>query len=146
MIMTHEDAGHYAAKHAAGTSSNPAIVETVKGKIQDDSITCAALHKIAGELKVTPAEVGVAADLLEARLIKCQMGLFGYTPERRIVKPAKEVLPELEEAIKQSLVDGRITCLSCWEIAKGFGIAKIKVASACEKLHIKIVSCQLGAF
>jgi len=144
--MTHEDAGHYAAKHAAGTISDPAIAEAVKGKIQGDSITCAAVHKIAADLNATPAEVGVVADLLEARLSKCQMGLFGYKPERRIVKPAKEVSPELEGAIKKSLVDGRITCLSCWAIAKEFGIAKMDVASACEKLNIKIVSCQLGAF
>jgi len=74
------------------------------------------------------------------------MGLYGYTPDRRIVKPASEVSPELEEAIRKALVDGRIKCISCWEIAKDFGIAKMDVASACETLHIRIFSCQLGAF
>ncbi len=144
--MTHEDAGHYAAKHAAGTRPAPGIEEAVRDKIKDGHITCAAIHKIAGDLKAVPAEVGVAVDLMEARLSRCQMGLFGYTPDRRIVKPASEVSPELEAAIRKSLVDGRITCLSCWGIAKGFGIAKMDVASACEALHIRIFSCQLGAF
>ena len=144
--MTHEDAGHYAAKHAAGTEPAAEITEAVRDKIKDGHISCAAMHKIAGDLKTKPSEVGVAVDLMEARLNKCQMGLFGYTPDRRIVKPASEVSPELEEAIRNALVDGRIKCLSCWEIAKDFGIAKMDVASACETLHVRIFSCQLGAF
>ena len=144
--MTHEDAGHYAAKHAAGTRPVPGVEEAVKNKIKDSYITCAAAHKIALDLGVTPAEVGVAVDLMEARLSKCQLGLFGYAPDRRIVKPASEVSHELEEAIKKALVDSRITCLSCWDIAKEFGIARMDVASACEALRVRIFSCQLGAF
>ena len=144
--MTHEDAGHYAAKHAAGTEPAAEITEAVRDKIKDGHISCAAMHKIAGDLKTKPSEVGVAVDLMEARLNKCQMGLFGYTPDRRIVKPASEVSPELEEAIRNALVDGRITCLSCWNIAKDFGIARMDVACACEKLETRISSCQLGAF
>jgi len=144
--MTHEDAGHYAAKHDAGAQPAPEIAEAVRGKIKDGHITCAAMHKIASDLKTTPAEVGVAVDLMEARLTRCQMGLFGYNPESRIVKPADEVSPKLEAAIRESLVDGKVPCLSSWEIAKRFRIAKMDVACACEALHIKISSCQLGAF
>ncbi|MEA2014007.1 MAG: hypothetical protein U9N38_01665 [Thermodesulfobacteriota bacterium] len=144
--MTHEDAGHYAAKHAAGVQPAPGIFEAVRDKVKDGLITCAVMHKIADDLKIKPAEVGVVADLMEVRLSRCQMGMFGYTPNRRIVKPADEVSCELEEAVKKSLIDGRITCLSCWRIAKEFGIAKMDVASACEALEIKITSCQLGAF
>ncbi|MEA1971229.1 MAG: hypothetical protein U9N37_06400 [Thermodesulfobacteriota bacterium] len=144
--MTHEDAGHYAAKHAAGTRPVPGVEKAVRNKIKDGHITCAAMHKIALDLEVAPAEVGVAVDLMEARLSRCQLGLFGYTPDRRIVKPASEVSSELEKAIRKTLVDGRITCLSCWEIAKEFGIARMDVASACETLHVRIFSCQLGAF
>ncbi|MCD6485910.1 MAG: hypothetical protein J7K35_01080 [Syntrophobacterales bacterium] len=144
--MTHEDAGHYAAKHAAGTQPAPGVEKAVKNKIKDGHITCAAAHKIASDLGVTPTEVGVAVDLMEARLSRCQLGLFGYAPDRRIVNPANEVSHELEEAIRKSLVDGKITCLSCWEIAKEFGIARMDVASACETLPVRIFSCQLGAF
>jgi len=144
--MTHEDAGHYAAKHAARAQPAPEIAEAVRDKVKNGRITCAAMHKIASDLKTTPAEVGVAVDLIEARLTKCQMGLFGYAPERRIVKPAGEVSPELEGAIRESLTHGRLSCLSSWEIAKRLGIAKMGVACACEALHIKISSCQLGAF
>jgi len=144
--MTHEDAGHYAAKHAGGTKPAPGVAEAIRKKVRDGRITCAAAHKIATDLKMTPAEVGVTMDLMEICLNKCQMGLFGYTPDRRIVKPASDVSAKLETAIKKATVDGRIACLSCWEIAKDFKIAKIDVASACEALNIKVSSCQLGAF
>jgi hypothetical protein len=74
------------------------------------------------------------------------MGLFGYDPEGRIVKPAGAVSPELEAALRGSLTHGRLPCLSSWEIAERFGLARIDLACACEALHIKISSCQLGAF
>jgi hypothetical protein len=144
--MTHEDAGHYAAKHNAETRPASAVEQALKGAIKDSTIACVAAHKIAHALGVPPAEVGVAVDLLEARLTRCQMGLFGYAPERRIVKPAGHVPPELEGAIREALTHGRLPCLSSWEIAKRFHIAKMDVARACEALHIKISSCQLGAF
>ena len=142
----HEDAGHFAAKHPKGTKLNPQIARAVKEKISDGWITCAASHKIARDLKVTPAEVGVTVDLLEGRLSECQMGLFGYRPQKRIVNPAKTVSPEMEEAIKNALVDGRISCASCWKISEKLGVPKMKVSETCEKLEIKISQCQLGAF
>lgn len=142
----HEDKRHFAAKHPKGTKLNPQIARAVKEKISDGKITCAASHKIAYDLKVTPAEVGVAADLLESRLSKCQMGLFGYRPQKRIANPAKTISPEMKEAIKNELVDGRISCESCWKISERLRVSKIKVSEACEKLEIKISKCRLGAF
>ena len=103
-------------------------------------------QRVAGELEVPPADVGVAIDLLELRIGKCQLGLFGYSPQRRAVKPALNVSPELEEALKKRLVDNRVSCLSCWEIAKELSLARMDVSAACESLNIKIASCQLGAF
>jgi len=144
--MTHEDAGHYAAKHTAGTEPDPGIRRALERVIKDGAASCAALCRIADDLHIPPAEVGVAADLMEVRVTRCQMGLFGYTPESRIIKPTDEVSSELEGAIRESLVDGRIPCLSSWQVARRFGVAKMDVARACETLHIKISSCQLGAF
>ena len=144
--MTHQDAGHYRAKHPTDTKLDPKIAEAIKQKTEDGRITCAAAHKIAGKLNVSPADVGVAIDLLEMRINKCQLGLFGYGAQKNAVKPAQRVSPELEEAIKSSLVNNRISCNSCWEIAERFGIAKIDVSAACEALELKIGPCQLGAF
>jgi hypothetical protein len=144
--MTHEDEGHYAAKHPENTKLDERIAKALKEKISKGRVGCAAAHRIVGELIVTPAEVGVTIDLLEAKIERCQLGLYGYSPKRRIVEPAESVSRELEEAIKESLSEGKLTCLSSWEIAERFRLPKITVSSACEKLGIKISVCQLGAF
>ena len=144
--MTHQDVGHYRAKHPTDTKLDPKIAEAIKQKTEDGRITCAAAHEIAHERAVSPGDVGVAMDLLETRITKCQLGLFGYSPQKKVVRPAENVTSELEETIKNSLEDNRISCLSCWEIAERFGIAKIDVSAACEALQVRVSSCQLGAF
>jgi len=144
--MTHEDAGHYRLKHPSQTKVDPQIAEALKEKAKNNKISCASAHKIADETGTTPAEVGVALDLLEMRITNCQLGLFGHSPEKKIVKSSETVSPELEKAIRNSLEDNRISCLSCWEIAARFGIARIDISAACEALGVKIGLCQLGAF
>ena len=144
--MTHEDAGHYAAKHPAGTQADPALCRTIEKKSRRQRISCVAAHAVARDFAVSPATVGRAIDLMEHRLEKCQMGLFGYTPERRIVTPAVSVSPELSEAIEKNSVDDRITCLACWQIAERLELPRMAVSSACEALQLKIITCQLGAF
>ena len=144
--MTHEDRGHYAGKHDPDRRVNPEIAEAVKKGAVNGEIPCAAAHKTAGDLKVTTAEVGFTADLLEMRIVKCQLGLFGYVPEKKIVRPAEKVSQDLEGAILESLDNGRLSCRSAWDIAEKFGTGRMQVSSACEALKIKISSCQLGAF
>ncbi len=144
--MTHEDRGHYAKKHSPDRKVQPEIAEALNNKASNRKISCAAANKIAEDLNVSPAEVGIATDILEIRIVKCQMGLHGYHPEKRIVKPAETVSQNLEKAIRDSLMEGKLTCAAAWDIAKGLGIAKMDVSSACETLKIKISSCQLGAF
>ena len=143
--MTHKDTGHYSGKRQ-GAQLNEAIASRIKEKISDNRISCAEAHGIATSLNVTPAEVGTTIDLLEVRIIKCQLGLFGYSPERRIVKPIETVSEELERAIRESLTNGRIPCRSLWDIAKRFKIKRMDASSACETLKVKIKPCQLGAF
>jgi hypothetical protein len=144
--MTHEDAGRYAAKHSPDRKPDKALVESIKGACADNAITCAAAHKIADEQGVPPSEVGFTIDFLERRISKCQLGLFGYRPQRRIVKTAETVSDELEKAIRDELVDNRLSCVRAWDVADRMGISRMDVASACEKLNIKISQCQLGAF
>ncbi len=144
--MTHEDAGHYASKHPKGVEADPKIVKQVKQKLSNNHITCAAAHAVALELSVPPAQVGMTIDLLEARLIKCQMGLFGYSPKKSIVKPAESVSPDLKNALDTKRKDKRISCEHCWKIASQQGLQKLEVASACETRGMKVKPCQLGAF
>ncbi len=144
--MSHEDAGHYTAKHVPGTKLNPRIAEFVKQHTSNDRITCADAYKIAQQLNVPPAEVGVTIDLLEIQISQCQLGLFGYGPQKRIVQPAEKVSSEVKEAIEEAQVDNRLSCLVSWELAQKFGISKMDIAAACEALHVKITACQLGTF
>ncbi|MBN1322158.1 MAG: hypothetical protein JXA87_15100 [Thermoleophilia bacterium] len=144
--MTHEDAGHYGAKHPAGTSRDPAIAAALEEAAEDGRVTCTAAHEIAAAFKVAPSEVGKTADLLEHRIIRCQMGLFGHEPKKRTVRPAEDVSEELRGQLGRYAADGRITCASCWKIARELGLEKLEVSCACELLGIKVRHCQLGAF
>ncbi len=143
--MTHHDSGHFKAKHPDGTSVSAALQQAVRERIVDKEITCHAAHAICEALHVTPREVGVAIDLQEGRIRKCQLGLFGY-PKGKAVKPAEKVEPELRTAIEAALADGRLPCIDAWRIADALGIARLAVGNACEALKIKIKPCQLGAF
>ena len=144
--MTSEDKGHYSKKHPSDRKVKPEVVDALKKQISDKGISCAAAHKVVSDLGESPAEVGFTLDSLETAITKCQLGLFGYRPEKKIVKPAATVIQELEEAIRENLVNDRLSCKSAWEIAERSGIKKMEVASACETLKIKISPCQLGAF
>lgn len=144
--MTHEDANHYAAKHSKKIKLNPEIVAAIKLKLSNNSMTCAAAHKIAADLAVTPLDVGISIDLLEKKLSKCQLGLFGYKPQKKPVKAATNVSVGLENQIRAAAENQHISCLACWQIAQEQNCKKMDVSAACESLKIRICDCQLGAF
>jgi len=144
--MTRDDSGHFAQKHSADRETDPRVIGALKQRASAGGVPCAVAFKIASELDVAPGLVGKTADLLELRLKKCQMGLFGYEPDKRIVKPAETVSEELETFIRNGLTDNRLSCEKAWGIAKKLGLTKMAVSSACERLGIKINACQLGAF
>ena len=144
--MTHEDAGHYADKHPKDRKVDPNIAEALKARTKDGMISCAAAFKVVNDLNVAPAEVGFTIDSLETKIVRCQLGIFGYAEGKKPLKPMDIVPGELKEAIESALLDEKIPCKSAWEIADRFGLAKMKVASACETLKIKVSPCQLGAF
>jgi len=119
---------------------------SLKQRTQDGKLPCAAAFDIVEKLKTTPSAVGECADRLKIKLVKCQLGLFGYQPEKKKVTPVAEVKPGLKSAIEAGLVNGRLPCASAWKIAETLGIAKMDVSNSCEALGIKIKPCQLGAF
>lgn len=139
--MTHQDSGKYAEKRQ-GAKLNETIGAAIKEKMTGQTISCAEAHNIAERIDVTPEEVGTAVDLLELRIVKCQLGLFQH--EKSV--PAGETTPEIESAIRSSLSDGRLTCLAAWKIAKKFNVSKASVGAACEAMKLKISLCQLGTF
>ncbi|MGD9577522.1 MAG: hypothetical protein AB7Y74_04660 [Syntrophorhabdus sp.] len=143
--MSHKDTGNYAGKWR-GAALNETIAAKIKEKISENRISCAEAHSIATELNVSPADVGTTIDLLEVRIIKCQLGLFGYGKEKNIPVLSDKINPDIESAIKSSLVNDRLPCSTAWEIAKNFKISKPMISAVCEGMKIKISPCQLGAF
>jgi len=144
--MTHRDAADYSTKHGTGEKPNPEVAKAVTAAADDGKIACAQVFSIASELGVGPSEAGKTVDLLKIRLVKCQLGLFGYTPDKSIVKPAEKVSPELESAIRSRLADERLPCVQAWQIADELSLTKLNVSCAAEALGIKVKPCQLGAF
>ena len=143
--MTHSDAGRYSAKHAPGGSPDERVAGAVREKAAAGGIDCAEAERIGSALDVPLAEIGRTLDLLELRIGRCQLGLFGY-PEGKAVHPAAAVDTGLDAAIRGRLADGRLPCKAAWEIAAERKIARMEVSSACETLKIRIKPCQLGAF
>lgn len=113
---------------------------------EDGTLSCAAAIQVAEEMKIQTELVGDYADELGLHLVKCQLGLFGHSPEKKLVKPLESVDGDLEAAIRRGLVNGRLSCKRAWEIADSLNISRMRVSAACESLGIKIKPCQIGAF
>jgi hypothetical protein len=144
--MTHADKGKYAQKHDQQTKVEDSLKQEVLQAAKENNVACKAAEEIAGRKAVALGEVGIAIDVLNINIIECQLGLFGYSPQKKIVQPAKEVAPDLKQAINDALSDGRLPCAAAWMMAKRLNLPRMKVSAACEVLKIKIKPCQLGAF
>ncbi|MEX1300249.1 MAG: hypothetical protein AB1Z38_00465 [Desulfotignum sp.] len=143
--MTHEDKGNYAGKHP-DRKQDPVIVEKLKTLGQQNQITCAAAHLAASELNMPPSDIGVQMDLMELRLVKCQLGLFGHGSDAGPVDTGIEVPDDLKTRLVNTAREGRISCKDSWDIAREFKISRRDMGAACEKINLRIKPCQLGAF
>ena len=136
----------FSDKHESGNHVAPAVKAAIEKTAKNGEVTCAAAFKIAQELRVSPADIGKALDLHEIKLSKCQLGLFGYKPHKKAVKPMTPDNLKLKESIYSSLTDGKLSCLDAWNLAKSFNVPRMSISAACEALDVKIKPCQLGAF
>lgn len=144
--MTHDDKGKFFTKHPKNTQIDEDLRKEILEQVKNNNITCKKAEEISEELGFLLQETGQAIDILNIKITKCQLGLFGYGETQKIVQPAKDITPELKESIMSALENERLSCAAAWEIAEKFNISRMKVAAACETLGIKIKPCQLGAF
>ena len=147
--MTHEDAGKYSAKHRSSTIINEQVARMVREKSPGGKIACATCEKISKELGVKISEVGITADLLEIKIKKCQLGLFGYDKKPshgKYIQAADSVSEKMKCAIEEAAENGAVTCATLWSIADRLGANRKDVSTACETLKLKIRECQLGTF
>jgi len=145
-IMARKDRSHYAKKHKPDAVVDPVLRDALLKSASDGKLACKVVFDVADRLDVLPDAVGRAADILELRLAKCQLGLFDHPPKKKIVKPADSVPPEMKKAILTRIVNERLPCKTAWDIAEQLGIKKVEVGAACDAMGIRIKPCQLGAF
>jgi len=109
-------------------------------------LSCKDAHEISGELSMVPENVGSALDVMDVEIVECQLGLFGYLPEKNILNKNEDVSSELEELIKKNSKNGKMTCRDAWDIASQNEMSRLAFAHKFESMGIKIIDCQLGAF
>jgi len=144
--MALEKGTKFSDKHGPDAKADPVIEDKLTENAKNGNLACAVAFKLARELGVSPAEIGKTVDLLNLRLSKCQLGLFGYQPQKKAVKAKAPENRQMEEAIRNALKDERLSCSDAWDIAVRFKVPKMTVSGACESLGIKIKPCQIGAF
>jgi hypothetical protein len=147
--MTHEDAGKYGAKHPPSITLNEQIAKAIQEKSAGGALACEMAEKISKDLEVKISEVGITADLLEIKIIKCQLGLFGWGEKPnhgKDIQVADSISLEMKSAIQKAAKNGLITCATLWRIADRLGAKRNLVSTACDTLKIKIRACQLGTF
>jgi hypothetical protein len=149
--MTINSKKNFGTKYVSNLKPNIMIQQEITKSINNNRLPCKTAFKIAEKLGVPVEQVGKTADLINCKLIGCQLGLFGYkTKNNKTTIPersAENKLPkDLKEAIKDRLVNEKLRCKDCWDIASRFKISRITVGRLCDSMNIKITGCQLGAF
>lgn len=144
--MTREDRGHYRDKRRFDEVPPPELLEAVRKSARENRVSCADAFRIAKRMGFSPDRVGAALDHEEISLARCQLGLFGYGTENKILIAAEEIDPKLKGMIMDALVEGRLPCIAAWDIARRCRVSRMAVSGACDALKIKICRCQLGAF
>jgi len=144
--MSKKEKRPFSKKHDPGLRPDPNIVKEMRKRATDRGISCAHAFEIADNLRMDPKAVGRTADALDIPIVKCQLGLFGYKPDKKIVTPEDAPNQEVEDAVKGSSVNNRLSCEKAWKIAAQFNMSRLALSNVCQANSIQIKTCRLGAF
>jgi len=126
------------------------VRQEIRSVLLEGRLPCARAFGVSQHLSITPLQVGDIASTMSIRISHCQLGLFGYGAKsegkHRIVVPAPDIPNELRATIEASLIGGRLSCKTAWDIAKKFSCSRLSVCAAAEALSIPISECQLSCF
>jgi len=128
------------------TGAEETVSKEIKNRAKDKKLSCTAAFEIAKSLEIAPEKIGQTADILKISLSECRLGLFGYKPNKKIVKPQNTENSDLLDSIINLSRKKRLDCEAAWKIAKLFDMPKLTISNICEANEIKIRRCQLGAF
>lgn len=137
---------NFSTKHGPDEKPDNSIKNEILKQTKNEKVPCAVAFEIANALKISPDKVGKTADLMNFKLTKCQLGLFGYQPQKKIVKPVDSIKMDVKDAVSDALAQGRLSCKHAWDIASRLNVSKMTVSGVCETMGVKIKDCQLGAF
>ena len=87
--MAHEDKGKYFKKHPEGSKVDDDLKQEIISQVKNNNISCKKAEEIAGEAGYSLEETGMAIDILNINITKCQLGLFGYGETRKLFSPRK---------------------------------------------------------
>lgn len=136
----------YSQKHDPGLRPDPEIEKEIQKRAAGRELPCAIAFEIAAGLGVDPEQVGRTADVLDIPLAKCQLGLFGYKPDNKIIREQDTTNQDIKNAVIGSSDNNRLSCKKAWQLADRFNITKLAVGNLCQANRIKIKDCRLGAF
>jgi hypothetical protein len=144
--MTRRKSKKFTEKHGPHAKPDSLIQAEIIKHAKNNELPCAVAFEIAKDLKMAADLVGMTVDLMNFRLIKCQLGLFGYHSQKKMIMPNTRIDSDLKDAVFKALINDQLPCKSAWEIAARFNIRKMAVGGFCEALKVKIKPCQIGAF
>ena|SRR5271157_4216850 len=126
------------------------LQDRVRKAANDNQLSCVLAHNLAGKWGVMPEALGAAAREIGIRIIRCQIGLFGYgpkgTPSYRVVQAADNIPKGLTVEVHAELVDGRLPCRAAWALAQRSGLTYRQMGDVVVALGLKVKPCQLGQF
>jgi hypothetical protein len=127
---------------------NQAIATQIQQSLTEGRLSCPLAFRVARRLGVSPQQVGEAANELDVRISRCQLGLFGYgsTNKDKALESVQEVGEELQARIRDGVIEEGLPCARAWDIASELTMKRLDVANAAESLGIQITQCQLGCF
>jgi hypothetical protein len=140
--MQKSNRDRYHLKHSPGARIPRRIEASVRAASANGRISCKQAHAVSLRQGLPPIDIGKVADLLQIQIVHCQLGLFDHiaAPE------TKAVGDDIERDIVHFLSNGRLACSDAWRIAEAHAVSRPDIGRACDRLNIKIGSCQLGTF
>jgi hypothetical protein len=124
--------------------------QAIDERLEEGRLPCNQAFAIASIQGLDPLTVGFAANDLDIRVARCQLGLFGYGPKaegkHKIVQAMDNVPERLSARLREASEDGNITCAALWQVADSLGYKRIESSAAAEAIGLKVSRCQLGCF
>lgn len=124
------------------------VEDAIRESLLDGRLPCKRAFDLASKLDLSPSNVRQAADEVDARISRCQLGLFGFEDlgEKRLVRALPKITESIEDRIRAALIDGCLPCATAWRIAEEEALPRFLIGCACDTLEVRIAPCQLGCF